>query len=457
MSTLFAGFSRVNMNPMLGLELYGYYETRESDGFLDELEINTIALAEGDSKALLMSVDHCGMTRNIIAEFQENISKLTGVPMESIFISATHAHTGPYLVNRAKTPTDGGLTNILNTNPGEAQKQLQQEYYQYFYHKIADAAILAMEDLKPATMSWGRSKAPGIGFIRRYRMKDGSTRTNPGIGNPQIDCPLGAPDEEIGIVKFAREQGDHILLVNYGNHPDVIGGCKFSADWPGHTRRTLERAVPGIKCALFNGTMGDVNHINVNRKDYESGEGYEHSRYMGQVVAGGVLQVLGNLKPEENAVLRTKQRVIRVPSNKPDPADMEEAHRINNLHIAGKDAELHLEGMQLTTVVANAARMVRMEFGPDAFDMTLSAVSIGKVALLGIPGQHFACAGLEMKAIPGWDMILPTSQANGAEGYFPPMSAYKEGGYESVSSNFKAGVSEQLIAESAALLAELAQ
>lgn len=456
MSSLYAGFSRVNITPMMGIEMYGYYSTREADGVLDDLEINTIALADGDTKALLIAVDHCGMTRSIIAKFQENISKVTGVPTDCIYICASHAHTGPYLVDRSGVKDDSQLANIINTNPGEAQKQLQQEYYQFFYHKIADAAKFAMEDLKPATMSWGRNQAPGVGFIRRYRMKDGTTRTNPGVMNPDILEPIGKPDEEVGVVRFARENADDIVLVSFGNHPDVIGGTKLSADWPGHTRRTLERAISGLKCAFFTGTMGDVNHINTSSKTY-AGKGYALSTHIGQVVAGSVLQILGNLKPEENPTLRASQRVIHVPSNMPNPEDMAEAHRINDLHNAGRDDELKGLGMKGTAIVAQAARMVRLEHGPAAFDMTLSAVAIGKVALLGIPGQHFACAGLEMKKIPGWDLIMPTSQTNGAEGYFPPMAGYEEGGYESVSSNFKAGVSEQLIAESAELLASIAE
>lgn len=448
MSKLQAGFSRVNITPMMGIELYGYYAAREADGVLDELEINTIALSCDDVKTLLISVDHCGMTRSIIAKLQKNISEVTGVPAEAIYISATHIHTGPYLVDREGVSDDSQLSNIINTNPGQAQKDLQQDYYRFFYHKIADAAKFALEDLKPATMSWGKSLAPKVGFIRRFRMKDGSTRTNPGVHNPDILEPIGTPDEEVGIVCFERENAENILLVSFGNHPDVVGGYKISADWPGHTRRILENAVSGLKCAFFTGTMGDVNHINVNREDHEFKGRYEHSRHIGQVVAGGVLQVLGCLKPAEDVTIRVKQRVIHVPSNMPAKNEIEFARTVCESHSAG-------EKKYDTPTVAKAARMMRLANGPAAFDMTLSAVAIGKVVLLGIPGQHFACAGQDMKKIPGWDMILPTSQTNGAEGYFPPMAGYEEGGYEAVSSNFKAGVSEQLVAESAQLLSEI--
>ena len=51
--------------------------------------------------------------------------------------------------------------------------------------------------------------------------------------------------------------------------------------------------------------------------------------------------------------------------------------------------------------------------------------------------------------------MLPTCCTNGYEGYFPMQDAYDEGGYEARSSNFRAGVAEQLITEGKALLDSL--
>jgi len=39
MNKLYAGFSRVNITPMMGIELAGYYKTRRVEDVLDELEI----------------------------------------------------------------------------------------------------------------------------------------------------------------------------------------------------------------------------------------------------------------------------------------------------------------------------------------------------------------------------------------------------------------------------------
>ena len=139
----------------------------------------------------------------------------------------------------------------------------------------------------------------------------------------------------------------------------------------------------------------------------------------------------------------------------PDPADMEEAHRIHGLHMAGKDHELPYKGMMLTTVVARAGRMVRLEHGPEYFEMPLSAIAIGPVAMIGIPGEPFTGIGRALKEMEGWELVCPTCNTNAREGYFPMMECYEEGGYEAGGSNYKAGVAELLVQEGKAMLQAL--
>ena len=436
MNKLYAGFSRVNATPMMGIGMSGYFKPRFADGVLDELEINTIALRCEDTTVVLLSMDHCGIHKEVCDAYRKHISEVTGIPVEGVYIHATHTHTAPFLT--------------LN-----AEDELEREYYQTIYRKMADAAVLALQDLKPARMGWGVGQAPNVAFIRRYRMKDGSIRTNPGVNNPDIVAPVGEVDERVNVLRFDQEGGSSLVLVNVGNHPDTVGGCKISADWPGFLRRTVEQALPETKCTFFNGAQGDVNHVNVHPKNGDFNDmfldfddvsrGYGHARYMGRVVAGAVLQCYDKVNYVDVESLRAINLKLQIPSNMPAPEQMAEAHRINDLHVAGKDHEIPYTGMMLTTVVAEAGRMVRLEHGPASFEMELAGVAIGNVALVGIPGEPFNGIGLELKKTPGWDLILPTCNTNARHGYFPMKEAYDEGGYEARSSNFKAGVAELII------------
>jgi hypothetical protein len=111
--------------------------------------------------------------------------------------------------------------------------------------------------------------------------------------------------------------------------------------------------------------------------------------------------------------------------------------------------------MMLTTVVAEAGRKVRLENGPDFFEMPLSALCLNNIALIGIPGEPFMGIGKALKETVGWDLVLPSCLTNGDGGYFPMMDAYVEGGYEAGSSPFKAGVAELIIDEGKKLLNEM--
>lgn len=446
MNKLHAGFGRVDVTPMLGIGIAGYFKPRYAEGVLDELEINALALACEGSKVILLSIDHCGIGREIIKEYRKHVSEVTGVPEDSVYIHATHTHTGPFLTK-------------------DSEDVLEQEYYQIVYRKMADAAQLALADLKSARMGWGIGEAPNIAFVRRFCMKDGSIKTNPGVNNPDIVEPIGDVDERVSILRFDREGADTLVLVNFADHPDTVGGCKISADWPGFLRKTVEKALDDTKCIFFNGAQGDVNHVNVRPEggylndtfnDFDDvSRGYGHARYMGRVVTGGVLQAYDKVKYVDVDSLKAIQRTIKVPSNMPKPEDMPEAHRINDLHNAGKDHELPYKGMMLTTVVAEAGRMVRLEHGPESFDMELSGVAIGEVAMIGIPGEPFTGIGRGLKETEGWELIMPTCLTNGSEGYFPVKDAYEQGGYEARSSSFREGVAEFIIEEGKKLLNEL--
>lgn len=448
MNTLHAGFGRVNVTPMMGIPIVGYYKERRAEGVLDELEINALALSCGEQKVVLLSIDNCGIPQEMNDYFRTHICEVTGLPMEAILIHATHTHTGPSL--------RGSVLGV------DDEDEKVTEYKKFVYHKMADAAMAALADLKPARMGYAVGQAPNIAFVRRFRMKDGSCKTNPGVNNPDIVHPIGDVDERVNVLRFDREDGDTIVLVNFGDHPDTVGGNLISGDWPALCRKSLEQALPGTKCIFFNGAQGDVNHVNVHPTggylndmfmDFDDvARGYKHAQFMGRVVTGGVLQVYDKVYYRDVDSIRFVNKILNVPSNMPKPEDMAEAHRVNDLHNAGKDAELPYEGMMLTTVVAEAARMVRLEHGPDTFPMTLTGIAIGDVAIAGIPGEPFTGVGRGLKQAEGWELVLPFCLTNGSQGYFPMQDAYDEGGYEARSSSFRAGVAELLIEEGTKML-----
>ena len=457
MNKLLAGFSRLDVTPPLGIPIVGYYKPRFAEGVLDELEVNALALAVEEKKVVLLSVDNCGFSESVANSYREHICEVTGLPADCVFLHATHTHTGP-----STCPTyDKDLVLLAEYE----NHPLLPEYFYYLRRKLADAAVLALKDLKPAKMGWAVGNAPKVAFVRRFRMKDGKVRTNPGVGNPDILHPIGDVDERVNVLRFDREGAETIVLANFGNHPDVVGDNLISGDWPTLMRHRLEKALDNVKTIFFNGAQGDVNHVNVNAKggdfndtfhDFDDVDrGYGHARHMGNVVAAAVLQVYDKVNYTDVDSLATLEKTIEIPSAMPTPEEAKQAHILNDLHMAGKDEEIPFEGMELTTVVAEAARMVRLEHGPESFPMNFLGVAVGNVALFGIPGEPFTGVGRGLKEAQGWDLVLPCCLTNGCRGYFPMIDAYQEGGYEARSSSFKAGSAELIVEEGCKLLDEL--
>ncbi len=431
-----AGYYRIDITPPVGVPLSGYYSRRAMTGILDPLYATCLAFSDGKNRALVVAVDNLQIAAPVIAQLKDAVKAKTGLPPEAIFIHASHIHTGPAVVAKGVCVADGDAAIVQLSNTILASR-------------LSDGAKYAFDDLAPAKMLIGKGEAKGISFVRRYKMKDGSTQTNPGVNNPNIDHPIGRPDETLQLVRFVREGKKEIALMNFQCHPDVIGGTKCSADWPGLACRLLERAFGGdVDAILVNGAQGDTNHI---QTDVKKGEviprRYEMSKHMARTIVGAALQVWGKCVPVPVGRIGYGMRDVRIESHRGKPEDLPLAHKYVELHKAGRASEIPAKGMQNVTLVAGAYRMVELEHGPDHFTMPVSAISIGTtLAFAGFPGEPFTWMGCEVKAKSPFAMTVPACTTNGSRGYFPVESAYAEGGYEAATSRFAPGSAERLVA-----------
>ena len=451
MNTLQAGYARVNITPMLGIGVRGYFIRRVAKGILDELEASALALSCGDTPNLLVSIDHCGIEADFCNRFRTAMSKAAGIPFENILLTATHTHTGPMI-----RPIDRYVVD----------NDLLATYADFLESRLCDLAVLAIADMKPARVGFAVGHAPDrIAYIRRYRMKDGSTFTCPPINDPNIDHPLGELDQRVNVLRFDRQGADSVVILNYGVHADTVNGELISADWPGWTRKTIETALDGVKCLCIIGAEGDVGSTHVfpsggDMNDTEISFDNEMkspgmARFVGRALAGTILQVYDKVEYIDVDNVSMLHQVVTVPAKKPDPAAMPLAREYKRLHDEGRDDLIPYTGMQLTTALAEALRLCRMENSPDSFDLELTGLRIGNLVFIGVPGEPFTEIGVQIKKNEGWNLILPCIMANGCEGYYPTKSAFEDGGYETNSSIYAAGVGEAIIDGASKLLNNL--
>lgn len=455
MSQLKVGFCRLDVTPPLGIRLMGNNNIRLAENILDPLEISVMALALGETKVLLVSMDALYPYEH--ACIRQTLSEKFGIPEEAVFVHGTHIHTGP-LIDRTfgqeqPSPSGSQAPTMYRT----VGKEKVQAYTKMFLDKVTDAAELAIRDLESAKLGYAVAQAPNIAFIRRFRMKDGSIATNPGMGNPDVLESLGEPDERVNVLRFDREDGKTYVLANFGCHPDTTNRLNITADWPGIFRRTAEKALDNIKCIFFNGAQGDVNHLDVKHGHECGWDGYDYRNaiHLGHAVAGAVLQVFHKVRYVEVDSLRFIQEDIQIPTNRATPDQLPEAHRIMDIYNTQGIRALPLSGSARAAIVSEARRMVDLENGPDSYGVRISAVAIGNVALVGLPCEPFTTLGLALKQAPGWDLVLPCCLTNGHWGYVGLEENYKEGAYETRGSRLKSGCGERMIEAGLRLLEQI--
>lgn len=458
-----AGYARVDITAPLGCDMPGYYVTRNAKSILDPLEMVCVAFSDGKNKALIFQVDTEAIANDVATQMRTEIEKATGVNRDAILIHASHTHVGGPLVRHFNP---GGRSKEL----AERTNAITELYIQLCVTRAVDAATMAIADLKSAKLGCARSEANRISFIRRFWMKDGKVRTNPGVNNPNIVKRVGDPDEQVQVLRVDREGAEPICFINFQTHPDVIGGEGLSADWPGFTRRIFEAATFGkSKCIVINGTQGDVNHVCVDPKpgeqnglhaDFDGADrGYEHAMHMANVLAAAALKVWVKCAPIEAGEIKFAVKNVKVPAQKAKDSDeknLEWAKKVWDMHVAGKDSELPWKEMELTTEVARAGRICRVAKGPDFFDIPLCSFAIGKsVAFGGFPGEPFNEIGKEIKKASPFKMTILSCLTNGTRGYFPFSDSYEQGGYEPATSPFGPTVANLLIKGELELLGEL--
>ena len=430
-----AGFARMDITLPLGTGLAGYFEPRPAKGVFDPLSLNAIAVSDGNETAIIITVDALGIREMFCKEIRALIEERTGVPADHVIINALHQHTS--FVMRPK----GGTCALQDT-----------AYIDVLYRKFADVSKMAIDDMDDADLCVSIAPAlEPLSFIRRYRMKDGSVKTNPGSKWQDIIEPAGKSDNDVRLLRFKREEKKDIALVNFCTHPDVVARSYISADWPGFVRRFVEKDHDDAHCLLVNGFQGDVNHINFQAEPEKRGKGYEHAEHMGRVIADTVNNIWDSGVSREKTDVRAAQTAIynRTRTDGAEDYDIckpiyEEFQKTFKIP---EDAAIK--------DLAYLRRISEMRTDPIWRVVPVSAIPVGDLAFVGLGGEPFSHYAEAIREGAPDKLIITATCANGFEGYLPTEEAFREGGYEATASAFTSDLESQCVGAAVELLKNL--
>ena len=418
-----AGAACLDITPPLGTMIPGSFEDRFAEKVRDPLHVRSFVVErEGEGVAIVVC-DLIGVKRDYLDRAKERIAVETELSAERVLICCTHTHTG------AVTGDDA--------------------YTAFLIDRIADAVRLAWEDRKPAQVGFGRALEDRVVFNRRYRMRDGSVRTNPGVGNPDVVAPMGPIDPEIGVVCLQGVDGEAIgLLANYALHYIGVPESTYSisADYFGIFSTLIQRMRnASFVAALSNGACGDINNIDVLGDRRPVKDRSLHAERVAGLIAAGVLWVWNEMDFASDVSLgAAMQEVVLTRKPAPSEADLARVREIENMA---------RPTMAERAFVRRITR--RMADVPDRVRTWVQALRIGDLGIAAVPGELLVELGLDLKARSPFSQTIVIELANDSVGYLPTKQSYEEGGYEPEASVFAPGCGEQIVDVALGLLEQL--
>lgn len=441
------GAAKTGMTPPKGSIIGDSYGIRVSEGVHDELYIKTLVFEQAGQRVAFITLDVISLPHLLVMKSRALIHKQTGIAVNNIILNATHLHAGPQ------------MNPLFWDVVGGSAKLKSQEYTHKLPELILESVKSAISKIQPVHVSIGNVQETSISFNRRFLMKDGTFKTNPGKLNPNIVRPAGPIDPSLLMVYFeSLDKKPVAILVNFALHVAVVGGNNFSSDFPGVMSNLIGKAKGEEVVTVFtNGTSGNINHIDVSNSNQLSG--FDESQRIGTILADRVLNALNSLRPISIKFLKAKIQAVNLPVfkvvqklemiwakdviskfGKPKGsgfADVVSAWRILDLvkYKGGLDTR------------HNSTTTVPLTDDSSALKSEVSVIAFGdQMALVGFPGDAFVELGLGIKLNSPFPFTIVSEQSgNGTISYMPNKKAFPEGQYEVNSVRYSSGGGESLV------------
>jgi len=416
-----AGFSKVIITPRRGLPLAGYFNPRPNTGVLDDLHVRCVLFRQARAVCGCVTLDVCMIGTDFVDAVLARLKKAGFRHGNGLILSATHAHTAPY------------VTTLFGTSPDPA-------YWRGLVDKTVEAVLTAERNLAPAALKLGGVKENPLAFNRRYWMRGGGVMTNPGVKNPDIVKPEGTVDREIGVLAVEQEGRVAAILANIVNHTDTVGTSQVSADWPGRMERCVQAALgydPPVVTLI--GCAGNVNHFDV-AADEDQGYAYARAWELGRCYADRIVAQLGKLRPLAPGLIALANGRIAVPYRTITEEMCEAARSVLNRVPArsSPDSDLTSEGLAsgegpVARFFAEQTLACRAHCSGKKRTFRLVTWALGdRFAVTSLPGEPFTEVGLAIKRGSPFKTTWPTALAMGACGYVPLAACFARGGYETL-------------------------
>lgn len=439
-----AGVAVTDITPPAGYRMSGYFSERSATGTHDPLQAKALYLCQGNTQAVLVFCDLIGIFPEVSRPVRREAARRLETQPGSVLLAATHSHTGPLYAGALRKHFHEAAIEKYGRDPRE-----EIDYAEKLRQSLLEVIDSARTAARPVNLKAGTALQEGISFNRRFVMRDGTVRFNPGRMNPDIVRPCGPIDPQLSVVCFTESDAENPLAVLsvFALHLDTVGGTEYSADYPLYLEKKLRAQLGPEVTSLFGaGTCGDINHIDVTAESRLSGQ--DLARHLGETLAESVLEHWPKLKAIESPALAVRAATVDVALQQFSPDEVEQARQ--DMYKIGTRELSFLEQVQAYKIMA-----IELRKG-ETIPLDVQVFRLSRdLAIVGLPGEVFVELGLAIKEASPFSSTIVIELCNDAPGYIPTHKAFAEGSYETVNSRVESGSGETLVETAVQLLEEL--
>lgn len=437
-----AGMATIDITPPIGYRMSGYFRERLCTGIDNPLQAKALVLQQDDMQTAWVFCDLIGLNTDVSQAARKQITQATGIPVNNILITATHTHTGPLYYGALRDHFHAQAVARHGKDPRE-----EVDYPAQLIERLEQVVKQAQQQCRPVQVEAGIVPQKGLSFNRRFFMKDGPVRFNPGVLNPNIIKPAGPIDPDLGIVLLRETEGGAVRagLVNFALHLDTVGGMRYAADYPYYLEQTL-RQTWGEDFVLFFGLgcCGDINHIDVTRNERLKTD------FIGRSLGQTVAKQADSLPPMAQPSLQVRQKRMSVPLQSYTQEQLAQAQA--DIKLMNSSELPFMQKVEAYKTLSLAS------YKDKSMDLEVQVFKLSdQIAVVGLPGEVFVDLGLAIKKASPFTTTLVITLCQDAPGYIPTKTAFVEGSYETVNSRVAPGGGEAMVKVVTRLLSELSR
>lgn len=273
-----AGWAAVNITPQQAMDMAGYGPRGPYNSVLDSLYARVIFFDNGDSKAVIISLDLLMFPPILKNRIEEDLGE-QGFSKEQIFLTATHTHNG--FGNWEKSIA--GEFAFGKFNSGNMDQMLS---------KINSAIQLAEGSKDQVKIAFQKIDAHEL------------------VKN-RLAPESGTEDPYLRVVHLKKENGDHGMLISFSGHATNLDAdtWELSRDYPGILIDQLENKGK-VDFVMF--AAGMVGSHNI---DIDIPKGHERINKTGELLANKIIEHSEDIKYDSASMISAVDFKIGLPKS----------------------------------------------------------------------------------------------------------------------------------------------